>query len=261
MAFADARQVAAGATLDADVCIVGAGPAGLAVALELADAGRRVIVLESGGLSVETETATLNEIESTGAPLRAIGPLRDRRFGGTAWYGRCVALDAIDFESRPWVPSSGWPISQRDVEALYPRAARFLSLPHLEALASDVWQNEPAYQALTGGGLAARTHLFTSARDVGRNHRRLVASSSQLTVVLYATVVGIAVDEASGSVVCLRIKGPDGHDFSESGPAVCPRLRWTGECSTSLDVVDRPSPCSWSLVQRGRARLHESRTL
>jgi choline dehydrogenase-like flavoprotein len=69
VAFADARQITAGASLDADVCVVGAGPAGLAVALRLAEAGRRVLVLESGGLSIEPDTADLNRFESDGAPL------------------------------------------------------------------------------------------------------------------------------------------------------------------------------------------------
>jgi flavin-dependent dehydrogenase len=36
-----------GETIEADLCIVGAGPAGLAIASTLAGCGRRVLLLES----------------------------------------------------------------------------------------------------------------------------------------------------------------------------------------------------------------------
>jgi 2-polyprenyl-6-methoxyphenol hydroxylase-like FAD-dependent oxidoreductase len=49
--LSDGRTVPAGATLDADVCVAGVGPAGLVVASELARRGRTVVLLEqaSGG--------------------------------------------------------------------------------------------------------------------------------------------------------------------------------------------------------------------
>jgi choline dehydrogenase-like flavoprotein len=45
----DARTLEDGARLEADICIVGAGAAGLTLALELEAPGRRVLLVESGG--------------------------------------------------------------------------------------------------------------------------------------------------------------------------------------------------------------------
>ena len=45
----DARTLADGAMLQADVCIAGAGAAGMTIALDLRASGLSVLLLESGG--------------------------------------------------------------------------------------------------------------------------------------------------------------------------------------------------------------------
>jgi choline dehydrogenase-like flavoprotein len=198
--FINADQIEAGASLDADVCIVGAGPAGLAVATELVEAGRRVLLLESGGLSRQTPAGE--------------GGASAPGFGGTTWYGRLVKFDAIDFEPRPWVPSSGWPLPRSEVESHYPRAARFLGFTRLEAFEREFWQREPAYRAFSGDGVVAMPHVFTSAKDLGRRYQRTAAASSRLTVMLNATVVGLDVDAGAGKVEAVRACGPDKRMFT-----------------------------------------------
>ncbi|RZO62590.1 MAG: FAD-binding protein, partial [Sandaracinaceae bacterium] len=47
----DLRDAAGDLVVDTDVCIVGTGPAGIAVALEVARSGARVVLLEGGGRS------------------------------------------------------------------------------------------------------------------------------------------------------------------------------------------------------------------
>src|SRR5258708_16460778 len=108
----DTRRVDNMEPVGCDVCIVGAGPAGIAIATELARAGKQVVLLESGGTSFEASTNDLNRGEVLDHYRH--GPLEDyrrRRLGGatTAWGGRCVPFDAIDFETRDFVPHSGWP--------------------------------------------------------------------------------------------------------------------------------------------------------
>jgi choline dehydrogenase-like flavoprotein len=213
MAFVDAQALAPGATLDADVCIVGAGPAGLAVALDLARTGLRVLLLESGGFDVEPATDELNAIESTGAPLRT-ERLRDRRFGGTAWYGRAVAMDAIDFAARAWVAPDGWPIGVREVETWYPPAAAFLGLERPEALRREWWPHSAAAAALTGGGIVPVPHLIAHDKDLGRRHRSAVASAAALTAVTHATVVRIDAADGGASVAALRVAGRAGGAFT-----------------------------------------------
>lgn len=101
-------------TLLSEVCIVGAGPAGITLALELAEKGVDVVLLEGGGMAPpEPEGLDLYRGEVSGRqyPLRAS---RLRYFGGTSghWGGWCRPLDEVDFAAKPNVEFSGWPITR-----------------------------------------------------------------------------------------------------------------------------------------------------
>lgn len=109
----DANDIPAGTELQADLCIAGAGAAGITLALALEASGLDVILLESGGDAPEPAVQQL--YTGTVANARLHPPAdsyRVRRFGGstTLWGGRCMPLDAIDFEARDYMPHSGWPI-------------------------------------------------------------------------------------------------------------------------------------------------------
>lgn len=116
---------------DCDVCIVGTGPAGLAVAQELAGLPVRVLLVESGDVQPSAELRVLDRVESVGAervPDQA--RVRTRAFGGTSrvWNGRCVPLSPLDFAERSWVPWSGWPLGEAELQPYVARAARYLGL-------------------------------------------------------------------------------------------------------------------------------------
>jgi choline dehydrogenase-like flavoprotein len=51
--FIDARSVPTGSVIETEVCIVGAGAAGITLAREFTNASFRVILLESGGAEPE----------------------------------------------------------------------------------------------------------------------------------------------------------------------------------------------------------------
>jgi choline dehydrogenase-like flavoprotein len=112
LSIADARTLE-DAGLETDVCIVGAGAAGITLALEFTRAGREVCLLESGDFAPDQDTQSLHELESVGYPPRANYMSRARYFGGSCnlWAGRSMLLSAFDLSPRPWVPHSGWPIS------------------------------------------------------------------------------------------------------------------------------------------------------
>lgn len=115
MTILDAHTVAPHDQIEADVCIVGAGAAGLAVARELIDSRYSVVVLESGGLQGDSATQALYDVETVGHPLRIEQGYvsRNRYFGGSTntWGGRGMILNRIDFEARDWVNDSGWPFN------------------------------------------------------------------------------------------------------------------------------------------------------
>ena len=107
MPVRDLRAISSDERLEADFCIVGSGPAGATIALELARTKAKVLLVESGGLKRDAATDALNEIENVGWP-RVMDQwlVRNRMLGGTSntWAGRCAAFDDVDYEPRDWVP-------------------------------------------------------------------------------------------------------------------------------------------------------------
>src|ERR1700722_925814 len=139
----DARDEFDGRLLSADICIVGAGAAGIAMALQFVDAKFDVFVLESGGLTAETDSQAL--YEGTVADEKLHSPphrYRERRFGGTTtiWGGRCMPFDRIDFETRRYVPESGWPIAYESLLPYYSRANRICEAGEFSYDAAHAWQ-------------------------------------------------------------------------------------------------------------------------
>ena len=123
----DADNVSEPATLSADVCIVGAGAAGISLALQFIGTNVEVLLLESGGLGPEAATQALYQGQVVDERLHSPPDrYRQRRFGGTTtiWGGRCMPFDPIDFEPRDYVAHSGWPISYADLLPFYPEANR-----------------------------------------------------------------------------------------------------------------------------------------
>ncbi len=64
-------------------------------------------------------------------------PLTDTRlryFGGSTnhWFGWCRPLDPFDFEQRPWVADSGWPITRADIDPWLPGAHELAELGPVE---------------------------------------------------------------------------------------------------------------------------------
>src|SRR5882724_1713618 len=96
-------------TVNSDLCIVGAGAAGITIAREFLGTARTVVVLESGGLSSDRETHKLYDSEIVGLPHTGIHEGRARVFGGTTtlWGGQALRLSDFDLVKRSWIPFSG----------------------------------------------------------------------------------------------------------------------------------------------------------
>lgn len=127
-----------GDTLETDVCVVGAGPAGLVLAAELVGHGIEVLVLESGSAAREPDVQELNDGTVSGDPYAGLSATRRRGVGGTAglWNtsvdgeiaAKYVPLDAIDLEPRPSVDGSGWPFDLRHLLPFYRRSLAWCGL-------------------------------------------------------------------------------------------------------------------------------------
>lgn len=128
--FVDSRKIDQDAEIETDICIVGAGAAGITIAMELAGTPFRVALVEGGGLDYEDETQDMMRGEVRRGIEDQLITSRMRYFGGTTnvWGGECVPLSAIDFERREAVPLSGWPITLTDLDPHYVRAQKILKV-------------------------------------------------------------------------------------------------------------------------------------
>ncbi len=137
----DLRQEPDAAAIPGDVCVIGAGAAGVTLARRLTQAGHEVILLESGGLDFEQATQELNRGANIGMPYYDLEESRLRFFGGTVsiWGGRTARFDPIDFEKREWVPHSGWPIGLADLAPWYEEADAVFELGRDEP-DKDIWE-------------------------------------------------------------------------------------------------------------------------
>jgi choline dehydrogenase-like flavoprotein len=110
--------------LEADVAVVGAGPAGIVIALELARAGHRVLLLDSGGERFDAEIQRLGDTVGGDRHHVAMSLATRRQLGGASnlWGGRCVPFDPIDFEPRPIVGGARWPVDHEEISRYMRRA-------------------------------------------------------------------------------------------------------------------------------------------
>ena len=200
--FVDACKVPDGSVLVADVCVVGAGPAGITIARQLARSSVEVVLLESGGLEVDSATEDLNPGASTGQPYFPLHETRTRAFGGTSaqWAGECRPLDAADLVAHPWVPDDGWPFDFDELAPWYERARPVLELGPAP-FESESWAVF-GVRALHGEAHPVRTcafHLSPPTR-FGTRYRVEIERSPQVAVHLGATVAALETTANAGQV-------------------------------------------------------------
>ncbi len=196
--------------LVADVAVIGAGAAGIAIARRLLERGLAVVLLESGGFDYEAESADLNAGDSVGEPYYDLGSARLRFFGGTTaiWGGRCAHLDPIDFERRQWVPHSGWPFPATELDGWYEQARRLLGLPAQRAPRGKV---NGLLGELAGEDLAVQHWEFDHQFDrFGAARNADLLDNPRIRVVVHATVREIVPLEHGRAISHLDVIAPGG---------------------------------------------------
>lgn len=210
------HQIPPNEKIQADICIVGSGPAGTTLAIELAKTSLRVVMVESGGLERSSKTDELDEIESIGWPrVEDQWTVRNRTLGGSSatWRGKCAPFDDIDYEQREWVPYSGWPLRPADMAPYLERSA-----PHLGIgvgtgyTGMGFWEianlkkQTPAFDERL---LHPFFWQFTKDKhnpfDYMRFAKRLIdGEAGDATILMHATVTDISVNEDGAKTIELR---------------------------------------------------------
>ena len=188
----DLRSLEEGAILDADLCVVGAGAAGITLARAFAGRTLRVCLVESGGLEPDAATQDLYRGSSVGVNGFPLHVSRLRYLGGTTnhWNGWCAPLAEADFTVRSWIPHSGWPLAPADLAPHYERAAALLGLG-ADAFAPEGGQPPPP--ALDPERLVLSAwRIDEPPTRFGPAFRNELEVAANVTVLLHANVVRVA---------------------------------------------------------------------
>jgi choline dehydrogenase-like flavoprotein len=203
----DARSIVPETRLQADVCIIGAGPAGLTLARELAELRGSVILLESGGPDADGESRSLNDGEVIGSPYAGLCATRYRQVGGTAhlWNtsvaglsgAKYVPLDHIDFEQRVEIPTSGWPFDRGHLDPYYRRAHTVCGLGAFDDDASR-WSGpgRPCLTVRDVGDLTTGVYHVGVARQFTVTHPATIRASENTQLIHRATCCALLTDGA-----------------------------------------------------------------
>jgi choline dehydrogenase-like flavoprotein len=187
-----------------DVCIIGGGVAGIVVATTLARQKRRVLLLEAGGTEYSDRSQHIYAGEIVGRDYLDLGITRLRYLGGSSnhWDGLCRPLEPHDFDPRPYVEGSGWPIGSDEIKPYLIPACEILEIEHafgereLEAENSDlkevIFQQSPPVRLLD-------------------KYLRTMRASSALDVYLNANVTGLRFDSGSERVGAALFRGYHDH--------------------------------------------------
>jgi hypothetical protein len=189
-----------------DLCIVGTGPVGMAMALEFESLGRDVLVLEAGELAINPALSEASKAEivspETQAPME-ISVVRS--LGGTSWTwgGRSVAYDDIDWMPRSFVADAQWPLTHDDLRPWYKPATKYL-------LAGNDTFEIPYKRPLTGGLTMNFVERWARDSRIINEHREHLIASPRIHISLKTTVTGLNLSPNGDHVESIAVRTPQG---------------------------------------------------
>ncbi len=217
-------DVPGGATVRKNVCIIGAGPAGITIAKELNRyKSVSVALLEGGFEKQDPETKALYAGRTHSSVLngtregRYLAASRRRAFGGAGaiWAGWCVPFTPHDFVEHSWVPHSGWPITRADIDPHYDRAGKLMNITPFDY---DFRKNKEFYgYHLMPESDLVKTKLLYCASKIPR-FRRLygeeIFASPNVELFLGANVTKIGVGPDRSSIRSVEVTCLSGNRFT-----------------------------------------------
>ncbi len=216
-----ADQLPEGAILQGfDICIVGAGAAGIAMAQRLANSSLKVILLVSGGpadRSVPAEARQSLYEGTVGEFLAKVDPIFPQRsrlnmYGGTTNHFGFWArpLDAADMMARPGYRDAGWLISPEELRPYYVAAHEFGHFGPFNYDDMSFWRRvlyARPFDALPGDkleGAIMRAQYEANLHDFQVQFRDELAQAENITVLFNAHLLTIVTESYQRQVSALK---------------------------------------------------------
>ena len=207
---------------EADVCVIGAGPTGIACALELIQAGVSVCLLESGDSEREATVARDQDRGQLPEGSKYYEPeiIRARAVGGTStlWDAgveplnrgaRYIPFDEVDFETRSSIPHSGWPISRQQLDPYYRRAQSYAGIGPYDYNIST-WSGDTQPFQLDETLVRSGVFQFGSADTYYKLHRATLCSAESVKLYTRTTALELRATPGGERVNEVRARASGG---------------------------------------------------
>ncbi len=195
--------------------IIGGGTVGLYVARELTKRGQEVLVVESGGMALDSFPP--ESYASVGNPHDGIRLGRARNLGGTSnlWGGQLVEFQRADFEGRDWLPDSKWPVSYAEISRYYPPTYHNLGIPEQFLDDRRVFRHAGEEKAGLEEGLEVFLTRWLKIPSFSSAYSKEIQTSGSLCVLLNSSVVGFS--GAGGHITAVRVVDDTGANHMIEG--------------------------------------------
>jgi choline dehydrogenase-like flavoprotein len=202
-----------------EICVVGAGAAGVSLALEFDRIGLDVVLLEAGDTKLRPEHQELFEGHLCGPHYHApLTESRHRQLGGTTtvWGGRCLPLDSIDFFKRDYAEGSGWPFGRDELDPYYRIAQDYCQVGEYSYQADKAL---PGHQPGLVSGLRDTDLVSTAIErwgpptNFGRDYQDRLRRSQHVKVILGANCLRIELDGTGSTARSVQASTLAGNRF------------------------------------------------
>lgn len=217
--FIDTRTLENRSIIKTQICIIGAGAAGITLAKEFYDKDYDVSLIESGGLERNEKIETLAEESGYGENLYNISS-GSRFFGGSTndWGGNSAPFDPVDFESRPYVPNASWPIPYAELEKYYLRTQKLCQLGQYKYEANAWDSSEPDFSKRfvpLFGNLTINKVFQRNSLRFGKIYRQFAEEkNSNIKAYLYATALSLDANPTGETIDRIHLGTLEGKRFT-----------------------------------------------
>lgn len=174
--------------------------------LQFVDRGIDVLIVESGGRQRDAGIQDLYAGSVVRPELHASPDrFRCRQFGGstTLWGGRCTPLDPIDFETRSYIPHSGWPFPYDELLPFYREANRLCEAGAFAYRIDEAFDRplRPMIEGFSSENFTTdRIERFSMPTNFAARYGTALEAAPNIRVLLHATATDFSFNE-SGQIL------------------------------------------------------------
>lgn len=218
----DSRELDDDQFISCDICIIGAGAAGITIAKSFLYSGVSVCLMESGEFQANSDTQNLYKgwTVFNGEPEKEsyLHGSRLRYFGGSTnhWAGWCRPLDPMDFKKKDWVDYSGWPIDESDLAPYYSSAADVVEIDPFKEYEYDGRGFAGEDSIINSPNMCAKHFHFSPPTRFGVKYRRDLIDARNIEIYINANARKIHLNENGDEVKHVTFETLSGVRFSVS---------------------------------------------